>query len=129
MLVRVVLPLVVLGLMVYSLADLAGSEDEERGGLPTWLWVLIIILLPVFGAAAWIVLKQQRRRAGGLGPSSRGGGRPGRGPRRPSGPVAPDDDPDFLWRLEQERRRRQQREGGGSAEGTDEGPEDGSPSP
>ncbi len=128
MLVRVVLPLVVLGLMVYSLADLAGSEDEERGGLPTWLWVLIIILLPVFGAAAWIVLKQQRRRAGGLGPSGRGG-RPGRGPRRPSGPVAPDDDPDFLWRLEQERRRRQQREGGGSPEGTDEGPEDGSPSP
>ena len=32
-------------------------------------------------------------------------GRPGPGGRRPSGPAAPDDDPDFLWRLEQERRR------------------------
>jgi hypothetical protein len=110
MFVRVVLPLVVLGLMVYSLADLAGSEEEDRGGLPTWLWVLIIILLPVFGAVAWIVLKQQRRRSGGLGQPGRGG-RPGRGPRRPSGPVAPDDDPDFLWRLEQERRRRRRESG------------------
>ncbi|AEG43357.1 PLDc N-terminal domain-containing protein [Isoptericola variabilis] len=109
MFVRVVLPLVVVGLVVYSLADLAGSDEEDRGGLPTWLWVLIILLLPVFGAVAWIVLKAQHRRAGGRGSGSRG--RPGRGPRRPSGPVAPDDDPDFLWRLEQERRRRRRESG------------------
>jgi hypothetical protein len=120
MFVRVVLPLVVLGLMVYSLADLAGSDEEDRGGLPTWLWVLIIILLPIFGAVAWIVLKQQRRRSGGRGPGGRPG-RPGRGPHRPSGPVAPDDDPDFLWRLEQERRRRE-RDGGSSADGPPDSP-------
>ncbi len=121
MFVRVVLPLAILGLMVYTLADLAGSDEEDRGGLPTWLWVLIIVLLPLFGAAAWIVSKQQRRRSGGWGQSGRGA-RPGRGPRRPSGPVAPDDDPDFLWRLEQERRRQRREDGDSPADGTDEDP-------
>jgi len=104
---RVVVGLVVVGLMVYSLADLSGSEEEDRGGLPTWLWVLIIVLLPVFGPITWIVTRRARRRGNG-GRTAR----PGRGPRRPSGPVAPDDDPDFLWRLEQEKRRQERRERG-----------------
>ncbi len=42
---RVLLGLVVVGLLVYSLADLAGSEEEDRGGIPRWLWILIIVLL------------------------------------------------------------------------------------
>lgn len=102
---RVVLTLLVVGLDVYALVDLSNSEEEDRGGLPRWLWAVIILLLPVFGAVAWIVMRQTGRRASG------GGGgrprRPGRGPQRPSGPAAPDDDPDFLWKLEQERRRRE----------------------
>ncbi|WP_402462164.1 PLD nuclease N-terminal domain-containing protein [Isoptericola aurantiacus] len=103
---RVLVGLVVVGLMVYSLADLSSSEEEDRGGLPTWLWVVIIVLLPVFGPIAWIVTKRARRNGGGRT------ARPGRGPRRPSGPVAPDDDPDFLWRIEQEKRRQQRRDRG-----------------
>lgn len=103
---RVLVGLVVVGLLVYSLADLSGSEEEDRGGLPRWLWVVIIVLLPVFGPVAWIVTKQSRRRGGAGGR----GARPGRGPRRPSGPLAPDDDPDFLWRLEQEKRRQERQE-------------------
>ncbi|CAM3729794.1 PLD nuclease N-terminal domain-containing protein [Isoptericola cucumis] len=111
MFVRVVLPLLVLGLALYALLDLSASKEEDRGGLPRWLWVVIIVLLPVFGALAWIVVKHSSRRA----PGSRGGsgrpGRPGGGPRRPSGPIAPDDDPDFLWKLEQDRRRRERGSG------------------
>ncbi|MFC8600683.1 MULTISPECIES: PLD nuclease N-terminal domain-containing protein [unclassified Isoptericola] len=115
MFARVILPLLVVGLALYALLDLAGSEEEERGGLPRWLWAVIIVLLPIFGAVAWIIVKQASRRAsGGRGPSSRPG-RPGpAGPRRPSGPVAPDDDPEFLWRLEQEKRRRQRESGDSS---------------
>ena len=101
---RLFLVLAVLGLDLYALLDLAGSEEDERGGLPRWLWAVIIVLLPLFGAVAWIVVKQSARRASGGGPSPRPGRRPS-GPRRP-GPVAPDDDPEFLWRLEQEKRRR-----------------------
>ncbi|GAA1716356.1 PLD nuclease N-terminal domain-containing protein [Isoptericola hypogeus] len=117
MFVRVVLPLLVLGLALYALLDLAGSKEEDRGGLPRWLWVVIIVLLPVFGAVAWIVVKQASRRTPGGGPSGRGPRTgPGRGPRRPSGPVAPDDDPDFLWKLDQEKRRRERDAGRGPAQ-------------
>jgi hypothetical protein len=100
---RVVLTLLVVGLDVYALVDLSNSEEEDRGGLPRWLWAVIIVLLPVFGAVAWIVMRQTGRRSPGSGRPPR----PGRGPQRPSGPSAPDDDPDFLWRIEQERRRRE----------------------
>src|SRR5690606_6647587 len=107
---RVLLTLAVVGLAVYALVDVWGSEEDGRGGLPRWLWVLLIVLLPLLGAIAWIVVRVSARRSGtggpGLGGSRPTPPRPG-GPRRPSGPVAPDDDPEFLWRLEQEKRRQQ----------------------
>lgn len=95
---RVVLTLIVIGLAVYALSDLAGARSEETGGLPKWVWAVIIVLLPVVGAVAWILFRRSQR-----GGSS---SRPGPRPQRP-GPVAPDDDPEFLWRLDQERRRRE----------------------
>jgi hypothetical protein len=40
--------------------------------------------------------------------------------------VAPDDDPEFLWRLEQQQRRAQRGQSGGSTDGTQRpGPADG----
>ncbi|WP_275006282.1 PLDc N-terminal domain-containing protein [Promicromonospora iranensis] len=122
---RILLILVVVGLMAYALADVWGADEDERGGLPRWLWVLLIVLLPLLGAISWIVMRVAARRSG-AGPSA--GGRPGGsrpkpptrpGPRRPSGPVAPDDDPEFLWRLEQEKRKRE-REARGHQEAKDD---------
>ena len=115
---RILLILVVVGLMAYALTDVWGADEDERGGLPRWLWVLLIVLLPLLGAISWIVVRVAARRSGagpsaqGSGPSGGGGPmRPPRsprpGPRRPAGPVAPDDDPEFLWRLEQEKRKRE----------------------
>ncbi|PUB30198.1 phospholipase D-like protein [Promicromonospora sp. AC04] len=112
---RILFILVVVGLMVYALVDVWGSEEDERGGLPRWLWVLLIVLLPLLGPISWIVVRVTARRSGtGPGPSSgpgTGGSRPTvpprPGPRRPSGPAAPDDDPEFLWLLEQDRRKRE----------------------
>lgn len=108
---RIILTLAAIALIVYAATDCAGSTDEERRGLPKPLWMLIIIALPVFGAVAWLITRYS-------GP--RRGPRPVRGPRPP---VAPDDDPDFLWRLEQERRRRQGG-GAGAAGGTGSGSAD-----
>ncbi|WP_425955118.1 PLDc N-terminal domain-containing protein [Xylanimonas sp. McL0601] len=96
---RFLLTLAIIGLIVYAIADVAGARKEETGGLPKWLWVVVILLVPVVGALAWIMV----RRTGGPAPSSHGSSTSG--PRH-TGPVAPDDDPDFLWRLDQERRRR-----------------------
>ncbi|PZR51825.1 hypothetical protein DNL40_14510 [Xylanimonas oleitrophica] len=108
---RVLIPLVVIGLVVYALADLARVTEDETGGLPKWAWAVIIVLLPGAGSLAWIVFRRAQRGSGG-GYDRRSGG-PGRRPS-PGRPVAPDDDPEFLWRLEQERRRRQRGEAGGS---------------
>jgi hypothetical protein len=109
--VRALFFLVIIGLAVYALADIATSDDRARRGIPRGAW-LLIALLPVVGAVAWILSSRAARAEGGPG----GGARPatGGGPRR-SGPLAPDDDPEFLWRLEQERIRRE-REAGRSGE-------------
>jgi hypothetical protein len=112
---RVLLILVIVGLMAYALADVWGAKEDERGGLPRWLWVLLIVLLPLLGPISWIVVRVTNRRSG-AGPASGPGGGGGRptppprsprpGPRRPAGPPAPDDDPEFLWLLEQAKRKR-----------------------
>lgn len=115
---KVLLALVVVAVTVYAVVDCLNADDEDRRGLPKGLWLILIVLLPIFGPVAWFLLSSAQRRArlaAGRGPMSGGYSAPGsssRGPRpRTSGPVAPDDDPDFLWRIEQERRRAA-REGG-----------------
>lgn len=127
---RVIFLLVVIGLMVYALADVWGADERERGGLPRWLWVLLIVLLPLLGAISWIVIRVSGRRPspGPAGPGGGGGSRPSRpprtGPRPPSGPVAPDDDPEFLWLLEQAKRKRE-REARGRQDAKDDDVENG----
>ena len=99
--VKVLLYVLPIAALLYGLLDLRRSEPYEREGLPLWGWLALIVLLPVFGTVIWVAISTSRRRGRSSGPT----GRPGPGGRRPSGPAAPDDDPDFLWRLEQERRR------------------------
>lgn len=110
---RLLVYVVPVALAVYALIDLWRSEVRERAGLHPALWVAVIVLLPVVGPIAWIIISRTRR-AGA--PRTTGGppSRPGRPARK--APLPPDDDPDFLWRLEQERRRRLRREGGSSPE-------------
>lgn len=116
--VRALFFLVIIGLAVYALSDIATSDDRARRGIPRGAW-LLIALVPVVGAVAWIASSRAARAEGGSGGS--GGARPtggGSGPRR-SGPLAPDDDPEFLWRLEQERIRRERESGrSGDADGS-----------
>ena len=57
--------------------------------------VLLVVLL--LGVAVYLTVRFFEKRAGG--------GRGGQ-PAGPPRPVAPDDDPEFLWRLEKERRKR-----------------------
>ena len=114
------------GLVVYTLIDVARSEPDERFGLSKALWILFIVLFPVIGSVGWLVARQRARSggAGGAGGSGGSGGSGGTrpptrpGPRRPPGPIAPDDDPEFLWRLEQMQRRARQERGAGGGDGT-----------
>ncbi|GEL96373.1 PLD nuclease N-terminal domain-containing protein [Cellulomonas composti] len=94
--------LLLIGLVVYCVIDIVRSEDDERLGVHPALWVLLVVLIPILGSIVWLAVSRTRR----AGRPATAGGRTSSGPSR--GPVAPDDDPEFLWRLEQERRRAQQ---------------------
>lgn len=104
--VRALVYVVPIALAIFALFDLARSLPEERAGVRRPVWVAIIVLLPALGPIVWIVVSRTSRGSSRPGPTIPV---PGRGPLRPPmrrpGPVAPDDDPDFLWRLEQQRRR------------------------
>lgn len=120
------LPFVLLvALIVYCLIDCARSEEEDRSGLPKAIWMLIV-LIPLFGALAWLAVSRGNRRgASAAQPPTRPQSRPPTR-RRSTGPLAPDDDPEFLWRLDQARRRdRQQHE---ADDEPHEGPTDGTTS-
>jgi hypothetical protein len=85
---RVLLVLVPLTLTIYAAIDAIQTEDTRIQHLPKLIWILLILLFPWVGAIAWFYAGRQR------GPQN---GR--RGPKYPSAPRGPDDDPDFLRHL------------------------------
>jgi len=93
--------LLLIGLVVYSVVDVISSEKDERIGLPRWAWVVLLILVPLVGSIVWIaVSRMQRARPQPIGAAGRA---------LAPAPVAPDDDPEFLWTLDQRRRQAEQR--------------------
>ncbi|MBU4214698.1 MAG: PLDc N-terminal domain-containing protein [Actinobacteria bacterium] len=88
--------LLAIGLVVYALIDAVRSTDAQRRGVPAAMWAVVIVVFPVVGALIWLWVSRDGRGAGRGLPSS-----------RRSGPTAPDDDPEFLRALDEERRRRQ----------------------
>lgn len=115
---KFVLFLAVLTLYIYVLIDIARAPAGEVRILPKWLWAVVALLVLIAGPVLWLVLGRPiapQPPPGGDG----GGGSRGRRPG-PRGPVAPDDDPDFLkkldeqsWSTRMERLRREREAGGG----------------
>ena len=81
--------------LIYCVFDVIGSDARRRRGLPTVVWLLVVLLLPVVGGVVWLLVSRWSTHGGGTSGHARG-------------PVAPDDDPEFLFRLDQERRRLEQ---------------------
>ncbi|PWH07749.1 hypothetical protein DEO23_03815 [Brachybacterium endophyticum] len=110
---KAVLAIASIALTVYALADCIQSEDARMRGLPKWAWIVLIVLLPWVGPLTWLLAGRDRRDGGrspfdarGTGPGQGGRGRPDR-----SGPRAPDDDPDFLRKLDEDIRRERREQG------------------
>jgi hypothetical protein len=84
--------LLAVGVTIYALVDCWNSTDDEVRGLPRLAWLLVVLLFPLVGGIAYLTVGRDRDRSGS--------------PRlnRPR-VVAPDDDPDFLSQLDQQRRR------------------------
>lgn len=110
-----ILFLATVALWLYCLLDSATADRARVRVLPKGVWVAIVLLTFVIGAVAWLMLGRPRgpepgrtprlgstrrtswpERPGGRAPSAGGGSF-----RRP-GPLAPDDDPEFLARLDRE---------------------------
>lgn len=98
-------------LIIYAVVDCVRHEKSEMPvGLPKAVWVVLIVVFPGAGAIAWLVVSRvgrlggaQQRTPSGGGGSTSGPVSPGRISRprpRPTRPVAPDDDPDFLASLD-----------------------------
>lgn len=85
---RPLLFLAAAALTVFAAADCAQSSPEQRGGAPRWLWMLLVVLVPVLGPIVWLLVSRSL--------ASRGhDGTPDGTPRS----SAPDDDIEFLRKL------------------------------
>jgi hypothetical protein len=73
--------LIVIGLFVFALVDLTLTDRSRVRTLPKPAWYFVL-LVPVVGAALWLLFGKERRDRGGERRS-----------------VAPDDDPAFLANL------------------------------
>lgn len=96
---KVLLGVALVGLWVYSVVDVILADRAATRTLPRGVWFLVALLLPILGGILWVVFGRPR----GTGSA-----------RRRRGPKAPDDDPAFLRRLDdeawQERMRRRRGE-------------------
>jgi len=88
---RALIVVVALALAIFCLVQVIQARGQQVRAMPRWVWALVIVLVPVFGPIAWLVLGQPRR------------GRPPQRPQRRT--LAPDDDPDFLRRLNRKQPR------------------------
>ena len=82
------LGVVVVILTIYALVDCAVFDRNRIRGLPRWVWVFVIVLIPVIGAVLWLLIGRGRR-SNAAGPGT-----------RVTRSMAPDDDPDFLRGLD-----------------------------
>jgi hypothetical protein len=82
--------LLMLALTIYAFIDCLNTPEEEVKHLPKVVWVLIILIFTIVGPVVWLVAGKQRHAV----PGSRSSG----------GWVTPDDNPDFLRSLKDEKR-------------------------
>ncbi len=111
------LGVVLLGFLLFCLLDVITTEGSAVRHLPKIAWILLVVLINPVGGIAWLAVGRPQagnRTAKGLPRPTRPTGGGGRSPRpRASGPIAPDDDPEFLAvlrRREEELRRKQRGE-------------------
>jgi hypothetical protein len=95
---RAILTLVTVGVAIYAIVDCWRSRPDEVRYLPKVVWIVAILVFPLMGAVAYLLM-------GRSDPSGPGG------PAAPRRVIAPDDDPDFLRSLETDRRGKREPRG------------------
>lgn len=90
--VRFVPAFIAVALLIYGLIDCVQTRKTKTLYMPKAVWILIIVVLPIVGPGAWLLFGKNQEN-----------GEPE--PRR----RAPDEDPDFLWKLDRDVKREQAR--------------------
>lgn len=108
---RVFIIILVVALSIYAIIDVARTDSDS---LPARLnkatWLALVFFVPVIGPGIWLYMKYQHvfKSDTTFSTDDLRNHFPSSGPtrRKPKGPVAPDEDPDFLARLDAQNRRR-----------------------
>ncbi len=79
----VIVPVIAVALDIFTIIDIITIDERRVRGLPKFLWVAVVVILPLVGAILWFTIGRARSDGG-------------RGERRT---LAPDDDPNFLRNL------------------------------
>jgi hypothetical protein len=85
---------------VLAVVDISVLERSRVRFLPKIAWIVLVIVLPIAGPVIWFIVG--RGRPGENNTASPSGPSSGR-----LGPIAPDDDPDFLGRLNRDQEQEQ----------------------
>ncbi|MFJ8463230.1 PLD nuclease N-terminal domain-containing protein [Streptomyces swartbergensis] len=93
---RVLMFLVPLALSVYAFIDCISTKDDDIRHMPKPLWAILVLLFPLVGSISWLIAGKKRSPAAEGWSGVRGGGRPRQW-------VAPDDNPDFLKSLDEDK--------------------------
>ena len=78
----VIVPFVVLALDVFAMVDVILMDRRRVRAVPKFVWIILILLVPVVGALLWFFVGKER--AGGISQLRT---------------IAPDDDPSFLKKI------------------------------
>jgi hypothetical protein len=88
MMLRVVGVLLAVALYIYFIIDVLRTPRADVRNLPKPVWLLIVVIVPLLGGALWLIFGRTWTSRGGM--------------FRKRGPVAPDDDPRFLRKLDED---------------------------
>ena len=88
---RVLLILVPLALSIYAFIDCVTTQEKDVRFMPKPVWAILILLFPLVGSISWLIIGRDRATSQRIGGAS--GGRW----------IAPDDNPEFLKSLKDEK--------------------------
>jgi hypothetical protein len=101
--------------VLYAFIDALFTRASDVRSLPRWLWIVVILLVPFFGALGWLLAGR---------PTGSDSVTSSVIPGRRKADVAPDDDPAFLRRLGDDvwNQKMRDRRDGPAEDTTGEGP-------
>lgn len=58
------LSLLILALMIFALIDIITRDDGQVKFMPKWVWLILVVLLPLLGSVLWFALGREYDGAG-----------------------------------------------------------------